>query len=127
MVGHHSVSISRTTQCWRNCRVPTLAVGKEMGFSVVVRDISELARVRAEGDRRPISADRESIGRDLHDVVIQPGLLTFGPCMLTRTPSSLRGAQGLRNMSARAQNLGGTCTISKHEPTGTIVEWRVPI
>jgi signal transduction histidine kinase len=42
-------------------------------------------------------------------------------------PNAPSAGQGLRNMSARAHNLGGTCTISGHEPTGTIVEWRVPI
>lgn len=34
---------------------------------------------------------------------------------------------GLRNMSIRATNLGGICSISRREPTGTIVEWKVPI
>jgi PAS domain S-box-containing protein len=64
------------------------------------------------------------------DVVleVQDGWLSFslvddgiGP------PNAPSAGQGLRNMSARAHNLGGTCTISGHEPTGTIVEWRVPI
>ncbi len=41
-------------------------------------------------------------------------------------PNAPTAGQGLRNMSARAHNLGGTCTISRHEPTGTIVEWRSP-
>ncbi|HEY5273889.1 MAG TPA: PAS domain S-box protein [Acidimicrobiales bacterium] len=35
--------------------------------------------------------------------------------------------QGLRNMSTRAANLGGTFNVSRREPTGTVVEWRVPI
>jgi signal transduction histidine kinase len=34
---------------------------------------------------------------------------------------------GLRNMSTRAENLGGTFTISRRKPTGTIVVWRVPL
>jgi PAS domain S-box-containing protein len=34
---------------------------------------------------------------------------------------------GMRNMSTRAENLGGTCTISRRNPMGTIVEWRVPL
>ncbi len=42
-------------------------------------------------------------------------------------PNAPTAGHGLRNMSARAHNLGGTCTISRHEPTGTIVEWRVPV
>ncbi len=42
-------------------------------------------------------------------------------------PKAPSAGQGLRNMSARAHNLGGTCTVSRHEPRGTIVEWRVPV
>jgi len=34
---------------------------------------------------------------------------------------------GIRNMSTRAENLGGTFRITRREPTGTIVEWRVPL
>ena len=34
---------------------------------------------------------------------------------------------GIRNMSTRAENLGGTFTISGRKPTGTVVEWRVPL
>ncbi len=34
---------------------------------------------------------------------------------------------GIRNISTRAENLGGTCIISRREPHGTIVEWRVPL
>lgn len=51
--------------------VSPLAVGNEAGYSVVVRDITELASVRSERDRLLISADRERIARDLHDLVIQ--------------------------------------------------------
>jgi signal transduction histidine kinase len=34
---------------------------------------------------------------------------------------------GIRNMTTRAENLGGTCIIGRREPSGTIVEWRVPL
>jgi signal transduction histidine kinase len=34
--------------------------------------------------------------------------------------------EGLRNMSTRARTLGGRCTVSRRQPTGTLVEWRVP-
>jgi len=34
---------------------------------------------------------------------------------------------GVRNMVTRASNLGGTCTVSRREPTGTTIAWRVPI
>jgi signal transduction histidine kinase len=59
---------------------------------------------------------------------IQDGWLSFslvddgiGP------PNAPTAGHGLRNMSARARNLGGTSSVSRHEPTGTIVEWRVPL
>jgi PAS domain S-box-containing protein len=34
---------------------------------------------------------------------------------------------GMRNMATRAENLGGTCTVRRRNPKGTIVEWRVPL
>jgi PAS domain S-box-containing protein len=34
---------------------------------------------------------------------------------------------GIRNMSTRAENLGGSCTVSQRHPKGTVVEWRVPL
>lgn len=34
---------------------------------------------------------------------------------------------GMRNITTRAENLGGTCTISRRDPKGTVVEWRVPL
>lgn len=45
----------------------------------------------------------------------------------TGPPNAPSAGHGLRNMAARAQNLGGTFSVSKHDPTGTIVQWRVPI
>ena len=34
---------------------------------------------------------------------------------------------GLRNMETRACALGGTFALRRHEPRGTLVEWRVPL
>jgi two-component system, NarL family, sensor histidine kinase DevS len=34
---------------------------------------------------------------------------------------------GIRNMSTRAENLGGTFSVSRRDPKGTVVEWRVPL
>jgi two-component system, NarL family, sensor histidine kinase DevS len=59
---------------------------------------------------------------------IQGGWLSFSLVDDGIGPANAPSAgQGLRNMSARAHNLGGTCTVSRHEPGGTIVEWRVPV
>ncbi|MXM64697.1 hypothetical protein GR925_14900 [Streptomyces sp. HUCO-GS316] len=33
----------------------------------------------------------------------------------------------LANMRSRAEELGGTLTLSRGEPLGTILEWRVPM
>jgi signal transduction histidine kinase len=35
--------------------------------------------------------------------------------------------KGLRTMAARAEGLGGTCTVGPRRPRGTLVEWRVPL
>jgi len=38
-----------------------------------------------------------------------------------------RGAgRGMADMRGRAERLGGTCTWRAHQPTGTVVDWRVP-
>ena len=37
------------------------------------------------------------------------------------------GGNGLRNMAARAESLGGTCSISAGPVSGTIVSWMVPV
>jgi len=62
------------------------------------------------------------------EVVVEEGWLTLSlvddGTGLTNVPTA---GQGLRSMSARAHNLGGTCAVSQREPTGTIVEWRVPM
>jgi signal transduction histidine kinase len=35
---------------------------------------------------------------------------------------------GLRNMATRAANLGGTCRVIRREkPSGTLLEWYVPL
>lgn len=34
--------------------------------------------------------------------------------------------KGMKDMAARAARLGGTCTWRGHQPSGTIVDWRVP-
>ena len=34
---------------------------------------------------------------------------------------------GVRNMRARANELGGVCTLARAEPGGTLLTWRVPI
>jgi PAS domain S-box-containing protein len=34
---------------------------------------------------------------------------------------------GIRNMSIRAENLGGTFNVRRREPQGSILEWRVPL
>ncbi|HUZ40693.1 MAG TPA: PAS domain S-box protein [Acidimicrobiales bacterium] len=39
----------------------------------------------------------------------------------------LTAGNGLRNMTIRAENHGGTCTISQRAPKGSILSWRVPL
>jgi signal transduction histidine kinase len=45
----------------------------------------------------------------------------------SRSGLSKRPGKGLRNMVARAEGLGGTCTVGSRPPRGTLVEWRVPL
>ncbi|WP_406375330.1 GAF domain-containing protein [Streptomyces sp. NBC_00647] len=34
---------------------------------------------------------------------------------------------GLGNLSIRAENLGGSCALTSNEPSGTVLEWTVPL
>ena len=42
-------------------------------------------------------------------------------------PDGPRPGSGLRNMSSRAERLGGRLTVAALEPRGTRLEWRVPL
>ncbi len=40
---------------------------------------------------------------------------------------ALRTGNGLRNLSERAQDLGGTCALVRGPAGGSILEWRIPL
>ena len=42
-------------------------------------------------------------------------------------PADPRSGEGLANMVARAEELGGECAIERRDPHGTEVTWRVPV
>ena len=42
-------------------------------------------------------------------------------------PTAPGAGNGLRNMSIRAEALGGHCSVRSRAPRGTVVEWRVPL
>jgi len=61
-------------------------------------------------------------------VAVEEGWLLFSlvddGVRIVYVPSA---GHGLRNMSTRAKTLGGTFKVSRGNPTGTVVEWRVPV
>jgi signal transduction histidine kinase len=68
-----------------------------------------------------------SVGTDLVLLVADDG---SGPTVSTTSMASMASMAngfGLRNMEDRAAALGGTFTLGRHEPQGTLVEWRVPL
>ena len=42
-------------------------------------------------------------------------------------PERVGRGDGLANMQSRAEELGGSCTISSRPGGGTVVEWVVPV
>ena len=42
-------------------------------------------------------------------------------------PSAPKRSGGLSNMMWRAAELGGTCSVGANTPSGTVLEWRVPV
>ena len=106
----------------------TPRVGFHGPVDAVVPDVvgAQLLQVLAEALSNTARHARASSAEAV--LVIEAGWLSFslvddGTGVTDAPPAG----QGLRNMSARAHNLGGTCTVSRRRPTGTIVEWRVPI
>ena len=41
-------------------------------------------------------------------------------------PDSVVGGNGLANLTARAEKLGGSCAARRGDAGGSVVEWRVP-
>jgi signal transduction histidine kinase len=42
-------------------------------------------------------------------------------------PAGRTAGNGLRNIADRARALSGSVSITAHSPSGTLIEWRVPI
>ena len=42
-------------------------------------------------------------------------------------PAGRSAGNGLRNIADRARALAGSVSITARQPSGTLVEWRVPI
>jgi signal transduction histidine kinase len=117
----------------------TVDAGERLGFSPRVRfDGPVDTAVDREAAEQLLTVLRESLsnvirhagasevevqvsaGTDLVLVVADDGT---GP---TVTQANGFGF-GLRNMETRAAALGGTFALRRHEPAGTLVEWRVPL
>jgi signal transduction histidine kinase len=115
----------------------TVDAGERLGFSPRVRfDGPVDTAVDREAAEQLLTVLRESLsnvirhagasevevqvsaGTDLVLVVADDGI---GP-----TETRVNGF-GLRNMETRAAALGGTFALRRHEPAGTLVEWRVPL
>jgi PAS domain S-box-containing protein len=54
---------------------------------------------------------------EVHLVVLDDGV---------GVPDSVHGGNGLANLTARAEQLGGACRVSRREDGGTRVDWHVP-
>ncbi len=75
-----------------------------------------------------------NVARHAHASKVE-GVVTVEEGWLTLTLSddgvgfadSPSAGNGIRNMITRAENLGGSCTVALGVPSGTVVEWRVPL
>jgi PAS domain S-box-containing protein len=72
---------------------------------------------------RHASAARVEIVADVSDGWLTLHVLDDG----TGIERSAPAGQGLVNMAARAEQLGGECVVTKGSPSGTVVRWRVPV
>ena len=83
--------------------------------AAVVREA--LSNVARHARAHKVEVSLSHIGPDLLLVVSDDG---------EGIPSSHRLGSGLLNMHDRAERLGGSCTVTSGEHTGTIVRWQVP-
>jgi signal transduction histidine kinase len=69
-------------------------------------------------DARAVEVIVSAAGREARLTVVDDGRGLAGK------PTA---GQGLRNLAERAEALGGSFVIHRHEPRGTALEWRVPL
>jgi signal transduction histidine kinase len=106
----------------------TPRVGFHLPVDTVVPDAVAAELVQVLGEALSNTARHARATSAEVVVVVEDGSLALSVVDDGMGPSDAPTAgHGLRNMTARANNLGGRCTVSRREPTGTIVEWRVPI
>jgi PAS domain S-box-containing protein len=88
------------------------AVGAEL-VAVLFEALSNTAR---HADADAVEVTIRTVGDEILLTVADDGRGIAGP----------ERHSGLGNMNARAVRLGGTCSWLPNEPSGTVVEWRVP-
>lgn len=72
---------------------------------------------------RHANATSAEVRLERHGAKLTLRILDDG-CGLPNTP---KRSGGLSNMMWRAAELGGTCTIGANDPTGTVLDWHVPV
>ncbi|MFC3574555.1 GAF domain-containing protein [Streptomyces yaanensis] len=72
--------------------------------------------------------------RHAHATAVDVGVEVGGATLRLRVADDGRGIDpvvtrrsGLANLNRRAEELGGTCTVAANSPSGTVVEWVVPL
>ncbi len=115
----------------------TVDAGERLGFSPRVRfDGPVDTAVDREAAEQLLTVLRESLSNVIRhagasevEVQVSAGthlVLVVADDGIGPTETRVNGF-GLRNMETRAAALGGTFALRRHEPAGTLVEWRVPL
>jgi PAS domain S-box-containing protein len=106
--------------------VPRVAFHGALDLAVPEAVTAHLLQVFGEGLSNTARHARASMAEAV--VAVEHGWLSLSliddGVGIAEGPTS---GSGLRNMATRAVNLGGTCTVAPRNPSGTIVEWRVPL
>ncbi|MFF4351248.1 GAF domain-containing protein [Streptomyces sp. NPDC001530] len=109
-----------------------------LGFTPALR-MSGLLDTDVPDDHREqlLAVLRESLSnaaRHAGASAMEVGVEATGTTLRLRVADNGRGIDpattrrsGLANIGARAENLGGTFTLTSNEPTGTLLEWTVPL
>ncbi|WAZ26413.1 GAF domain-containing sensor histidine kinase [Streptomyces cinnabarinus] len=109
-----------------------------LGFSPALRMTGLLdTAVPADHAEHLLAVVRETLSnaaRHAHATAVEVTVETDGTRLQLRVSDNGRGLDpavtrrsGLDNLRRRATDLGGSCTLTPNEPTGTVVEWTVPL
>ncbi|MEU6091386.1 GAF domain-containing protein [Streptomyces sp. NPDC047085] len=116
----------------------TERAAESLGFAPALRMTGLLdTAVSAEQAEQLLAVLGEALSnaaRHAHATTVDVGVEVTDTALKARVADNGRGIDpavtrrsGLANLRRRAEEMGGTCTLSANRPSGTVIEWVVPL